>query len=199
VRGAKDARTKAQAAGTGAGAAAARLRAASSHAVLRALELDAYRELPAHDSDFLAQETGLERAEVERHLAALVAAGQFRRRGKRYRIERVMTVDTQPDAERNRALKHHWAEFARQRLLEGGDGEQALYSYNLFAISEPAFERIRRLHVEHFERVREIIAQSKRADRVVLMNLQLLPLAREPRHRSALTAGGAGRRKKASD
>jgi hypothetical protein len=37
-------------------------------------------------------------------------------------------------------------------------------------------ERIRELHIEYFERMRRIIAESKQADHVVLINQQLVLL-----------------------
>jgi hypothetical protein len=37
-------------------------------------------------------------------------------------------------------------------------------------------ERIRELHVEYFERVRNIIADCKSSERIVLINQQLVPL-----------------------
>jgi hypothetical protein len=54
-----------------------------------------------------------------------------------------------------------------------------LFSYNLFPVSDADFERIRRLHIDYYERVREIVSQSRRSDRVVLLNLQLVPLERQ--------------------
>ncbi len=96
-------------------------------------------------------------------------------------VNQVMSVDTRPDAARNRGLKAHWAGVALERLQQERHTEDALLSYSLFAIGEHDFARVRRLHIEHFERIREIVAASKPADRVVLMNLQLIPLRAEPR------------------
>jgi hypothetical protein len=61
--------------------------------------------------------------------------------------------------------------------VQAGAPTGALFSYNLFPIDASGFERIRRLHLEYYERVREIVAESSTADRMVLMNVQLLPLA----------------------
>jgi len=46
-----------------------------SHAVLRALELQQYRDLPRHSSDFLAREVGISSEDAERLLQRLVQAG----------------------------------------------------------------------------------------------------------------------------
>ena len=56
---------------------------------------------------------------------------------------------------------------------------ETLFSFNLFAISEDSFQQIRKLHLAYYDQARAIIEQSRSADRVVLMNLQLMPL-REP-------------------
>ena len=87
----------------------------------------------------------------------------------------MLTVDTRPNEEENRRLKLHWAAVGLQRL-QAGAPQGALFSYNLFPIDARGFERIRRLHLEYYERMREIVAESSTADRVVLMNMQLVPL-----------------------
>lgn len=147
-----------------------------SHAVLRALELDAYRALPSHVPGFVAERVGLSMEEEERYLGALEASGQVRKVRGRYQVQRVLTVDTRPSPAENRRLKQHWAEVALGRYAEGRTPPDALFSYNLFAIDRAGFERIRALHLEYYERVREIVADARNAERVVLMHMQLIPL-----------------------
>jgi transcriptional regulator with XRE-family HTH domain len=147
-----------------------------SHAVLRALELDAYRTLPAHEPGFIARRVGLSLQEEERYLAVLVDAKQIRKERGRWVVRRVLTVDTRPSEADNRRLKQHWARVGLERLSTVPHPPGALFSFNLFAIGSDEYERIRRLHIEYFERVREIVAESRTADRVALMNLQLVLL-----------------------
>jgi hypothetical protein len=147
-----------------------------SHAVLRALELDTYRDLKTHVPGFVAAQVGISIEEEQRYLSALLEAGQIRRSKGRFVVARVLTVDTRLDEARNRALKAHWAVVGLERLASASHGPDALLSYNLFAVSAKDFERIRRLHIEHFERIRKIVSEADSSDRVVLMNLQLLPL-----------------------
>jgi transcriptional regulator with XRE-family HTH domain len=147
-----------------------------SHAVLRALELDSYRALRKHEPGFVASLTGISLAEEHRCLAALAQAKQIHRQGGRWVLARVLTVDTRPSEADNRRLKQHWAEVALDRLRTRTAPENALFSFNLFAVGTRDFERIRRLHVEYYQRIREIVSASKDPDRVVLMNLQLVPL-----------------------
>jgi transcriptional regulator with XRE-family HTH domain len=151
-----------------------------SHAILRALELAPYRALPQHQPGFLADQIGIDVEQESRYLTELASAGQIRWDGTHFRLHRVLAVDTRKDEERNRLLKAHWAKVALERLNPGGAPRDALFSFNLFAISEPSFQQIRDLHLEYYARVRSIIEESTSAERVVLLNLQLVPLRKEP-------------------
>jgi hypothetical protein len=159
-----------------------------SHAVLRALELESYRALPTHEPGFIARLTGISLAEEERCLTALAQAKQIHRRHGRWVLGRVLTVDTRPSEADNRRLKEHWAEVALERLRLRSAPESALFSFNLFAVDARDFERIRRLHVEYYQRIREIVSASSAPERVVLMNLQLVPL-----EQAGADGDGAGR------
>ena len=150
-----------------------------SHIVLRALELDAYQAQPRHDPALLAREVGASEAEVERCLAELEAAGQVVRADGHYRAAQILTIDTREDPEQNARLKAFWAREALERFETRRSPPETLFSFNLFAISEDSFQQIRKLHLGYYDQARAIIEQSRSADRVVLMNLQLMPL-REP-------------------
>jgi len=145
----------------------------TSHAVLRALELTAYRKLPTHQPGVLAESIGVTLAEEEECIAALLRAKQIRWNGHHYTPARVLTIDTQIDPTRNLALKRHWAKLAFDRLGKS----PGHFSYNLFAVSEDDFDRILALHRRYFEELRAIVSTAERADRVVLANMQLFDLA----------------------
>jgi DNA-binding transcriptional regulator YiaG len=147
-----------------------------SHAVLRALELTAYGKLPRHSATFLATEVGLTEREVVRYLEELEATGQALRDGERYSVAEILTIDTREDPEQNRRLKQFWAKEALDRFESRRTSADTLFSFNLFAISESSYQKIRELHLAYYERLRALIEQSETADRVVLMNLQLVPL-----------------------
>lgn len=148
-----------------------------SHAVLRALELEPYRALPRHEPGFIAARLGISPVEEEECLAALLRAKQIRRRKGRFEVVRVLAIDTRDDAARNLALKRHWFAVVSAELERRGIPEGALASYNLFAIAEADLERVRQEHLAYYERVRAIVAESKRPTRVVLTTIGLLPLA----------------------
>jgi transcriptional regulator with XRE-family HTH domain len=149
-----------------------------SHGVLRALELEQYRKLPRHEPGFVAARLGLSLDEERRYLSELAKAGQIRLRRGRWELRRVLTVDTRPSEADNRRLKLHFAEASVERLRDGSAPASALFSFNLFAIDTTTLEKIRRLHVEHYQRIRELISACTSPDQVVLMNLQLVPLER---------------------
>ncbi|HEV8550118.1 MAG TPA: DUF4423 domain-containing protein, partial [Polyangiaceae bacterium] len=121
-----------------------------------------------------------------RLLEALRVARLIRRKRAKWAPARVLTVDTRADPERDRQLKGHWAAVGLERLRRGPSAKaEALHSYNLFAVSHADFARLRELHLEYYERVRRIVAESTKADRVVLLNQQLIPLG-EPREGTSL-------------
>jgi transcriptional regulator with XRE-family HTH domain len=146
-----------------------------SHAVLRALELDGYGKR-RHDTGWLAQCLGVSRDVVEQNLTALAQAGQARNEGGRYVLNQVLSVDTHADFEHNLRLKHFWAQVAAERLPKHARERRSLFSYNLFPISRADLERLRELHLEYFQRVRQLVEAARGADHVVLLNLQLVAL-----------------------
>ncbi|HWP08947.1 MAG TPA: DUF4423 domain-containing protein [Polyangiaceae bacterium] len=147
-----------------------------AHAVLRALELDAYRRLAAHQPGFIARQIGID-AELEGGcLKALAAAGQIVRRAGKWRVRRVLAVDTRENPEGNMLLKRHWAKVALERIGPATLETGALFSYNLFAISDEGLEQIRAAHLQYFERLRSIVAECRNPTRLALANVQLLTL-----------------------
>lgn len=147
-----------------------------SHAVLRALELFDYHALPRHETAFVSRKIGLSHAETERFLHALARSHQVQRRRGKWRVRRVLAIDTQQDPAANARLKRQWANVALERLGDGKLPPDSLYSYNLFAISEEGLARIREAHLDYYARLRAIVAECDRPTRVVLANIQLVPL-----------------------
>jgi transcriptional regulator with XRE-family HTH domain len=153
-----------------------------SHALLRALELDRYRSAPAHDLELLARSVGLGPRRAAHYLTVLQSAGQVLWNGTHFECARVMAVDTRADARGNRKLKRHWARVGLRRLEDARTPAEALFSFNVFAVDEPTYGRIRQLQLDYYDRVRALVDEAPGTDRVVLMNLQLIPLERAPRN-----------------
>jgi transcriptional regulator with XRE-family HTH domain len=148
-----------------------------SHAILRALELKDYGALSRHRRGWLAQRLGIAPEQEQRALTLLTRAGQVRWDGRRYRVGEPSALDTRQDPARSRALKVFWLEQAERRLRNVQPG---FFSYNLFAVSEQDFTRIRELHLRYYRELRQIVASSQPSERVGLFCAQLLPLDAGP-------------------
>jgi hypothetical protein len=158
-----------------------------SHAVMRVLELEDYRSLPEHEPGWIAARLGITREEEERCLDALAASKLIRRREQRWVVTQVLTVDTRRNPEAGRRLKLHWAEIGRERLPVLEPGGEDMFSYNLFTIAERDWQSFRELHIAYYQELRRLVEASNPAERVVLVNLQLLRLDRA-------SAGSMGQR-----
>jgi transcriptional regulator with XRE-family HTH domain len=147
-----------------------------SHAVLRVLELRDYREQPRPRDAFIAERLGISHAEAQRCLKALADSKLIARRAGRWVVKQVLAVDTRRNPEAGRTLKTHWAGVGLERLPQLEPEGQDLFSYNLFTVSEKDWERLRELHIAYFQELRRIVGGSQPAERVALVNLQLMRL-----------------------
>lgn len=144
-----------------------------SHVVLRALELDDYRALGAHEPGWIARRLGIS-PELERaSLEVLERAGQVQRAGSHYAPTHIQSVDTRADPERARELRAGWAAVGVERLRAGAPG---LLSYNLSTVSRADLMRLERLQRAYYREMVNIIAESGPAECVVLYAAQLLEL-----------------------
>jgi len=147
-----------------------------SHAVMRLLEVEAYRRLPQHEPGFIARRLGISEAEEAECLQALADSQLIAKRRKRWVTTQVLTVDTRRNPDAGRVLKQHWASVALNRLPALEPRENDLFSYNLFNVSEKDWVRLRELHIAYYQELRRIINASEPAERVALVNLQLMRL-----------------------
>jgi len=147
-----------------------------SHAVLRVLELSAYRETPQHSDTFIAERLQIPLDEAERCVRALADSKLITRRKGHWVATQVLAVDTRRNPEAGRTLKHHWANVGLERLPLLEPRAHDLFSYNLFTVSERDFVRLRELHIAYYQELRRVIEQSSPAERVAVVNLQLFRL-----------------------
>ena len=147
-----------------------------SHAVLRVLELRDYREQRRANDQFIADRLGIALDEAQRCLKALADSRLIARRSGRWVATQVLAVDTRRNPEAGRTLKAHWAGVGLDRLPQLEPDGQDLFSYNLFTVSEKDWERLRELHIAYFQELRRIVGSSQPAERVALVNLQLMRL-----------------------
>lgn len=141
-------------------------------AVELALELEDYRALPAHEDGWIARRLGLRLSEERRCLELLAEAGKIRREHGRWEPTHVEALDMRGPGARQR-LTRWWSEVGTARITTA---EGALVGWNLFNVSEEDLERIRRMQREHYRAVRNVVENSPRRERLVITNLQLIPL-----------------------
>jgi DNA-binding phage protein len=145
----------------------------TSHAVLRALELDEYREGAFRKAGWLEKRLGMSPRDIEDCLAALKRAGQIRCISGRWQPVDVLRVDTRADPERARLTKLAWLNVAAERLRSKAPGN---FGFSLFAISREDLRRLRELHLEYVRAMQALIASSTRNECVGLYCAQLLDL-----------------------
>lgn len=144
-----------------------------SQAVLRALELERYAQLPVHEPGWVAEVIGVPVSVEQACLQALVSAEQvFFREGK-YVVNSQPFVDTRADPERAQQLKAWWLRVAEERLQEGSAG---VWAYNLFSVSERDLTRLEELHRAYFREMQRIVSESTPGERVALFCAQLFAL-----------------------
>ncbi len=144
-----------------------------SHAVLRALELTAYRNLPRHQPGWIAARVGITEDEEQRCLTLLSRARQIRWNQRRWQVRAAATIDTGLEPRTARKLAHWCAHRATQQLAAEKPGN---FAFNLFTVSERDLEKLRQLQRDYFSQLRSIIAASQPAERLVVANMQLFLL-----------------------
>jgi Domain of unknown function (DUF4423) len=144
-----------------------------THAVLRALELEAYRALPRHQRGWIAARLGISQHEERRCLALLASTGQIRRRQRRWVAAEISAVDTRRDPEAAARLRGFWAQVGLERAASDPN---AVLSFNLGTLALRDLERVRELHRRYFSELRDIIASSAPGEQVLLANVQLVRL-----------------------
>ena len=154
----------------------ARRNGAATHpwtqAILRAIELEAYLSLPAHEPGWIAQRLGISEEEEARCISFLKDTDQVVWTGTHYR-GRTLAVDLRGRSTIARALKTHWAEEAVNRLESGAPGQ---FSYLCFSVSREDMERIREHHLRYYNTIRSIISESEPNEVVCVANVQLFAL-----------------------
>ena len=108
---------------------------------------------------------------VERTMAKLVQVQVIREQDGHYRLGEALVIDTRNMPEGAQALRKHWSEVGASRIARKRPGD--LLAYNVFSVSFDDFQEIRHLQLEHYHRIRAIVAKSK-PEMVGLLNLQLI-------------------------
>lgn len=145
-----------------------------TEAVLRVLESELYRGLDQHRSGVIAERLGIAPEEERQCLALLRRAGVVSYRARRYSVVDASAVDTRGDRDRVSALLQHWSNVGRERITRRRPEE--LYAYNVFSVSASDLERVKGCLTRAFREIRSLVSASEPAERVALINLQLVLL-----------------------
>jgi hypothetical protein len=124
--------------------------------------------------DWLGDRLGIDRGMVAAGLDALAKSGQIRRARGKWRVDRVVAVDTSSDVERARSLKLAWTRVAIERLAADAPGT---YGYSVFAISRHDLVRLRALQLQYIRAMQTLIAESAPGECVGLYCAQLMDLS----------------------
>lgn len=143
-----------------------------SHAVLRALELEAYAE-HAQDSAWLSRALGIDAPRLERALGVLQSTGQIARREGRWVPLPATAVTTGRHPATLGILTNAWTRVALERVAQHSPGH---FGYSLFAVSRADLRRIRELQLDYLREMQAIIARSSPNECVGLLCLHLLDL-----------------------
>jgi transcriptional regulator with XRE-family HTH domain len=157
----------------------AALRHPWSHAVLRVLELEQYRNLPEHRRGFIATVLGVSLKEEETCLQILRKARQIKLAGKRWVIDQQRTLDTRTVKQRAHDPRGFWIDVAHQSWERQVPGA---YSYNICSLSAADYERLRMLYRRFFSEMQELVARSAPSECVALICTQMVAF-QPPEHR----------------
>ena len=146
-----------------------------AQAVLLALELDKYIELPEHDDEWVAAVCGLSVGQVQEAIDWLSISGQVSWDGHRWTMGRGFLVGTRADTIAHSNLRR-WASEQGLRVL--GDEAAGSFRYNIFTISEADLDKLKSLQDQYFRDLRTIVAESAPNQRLVVTNFQIFELRR---------------------
>src|SRR5690606_4448823 len=143
-----------------------------SHAVMRMLETEDYRALPAHETGWIAKRLGISLAEEVESLELLSRSRQIEMSGALYRPRAQAAVDLRAGHDAARRLAAWWVSVDAERATQS----QGMFAYNVCSLSLTDLDRIQALQVDYLKQVRAIVAESNPVERVALIATQVFAL-----------------------
>ncbi len=140
-------------------------------AVQRALETEAYLELPVHIKGWIASYLGVTIDTEERCLSRLQDAGIIIFDSGKFRCD-PSTVDTRRTAKENLSIKAHWCAVAAQRLPKSRDGD--LFAYNVVSASREDCDKIEAILRSAYREISSLVTVSEPQQEVALIQVQMM-------------------------
>ena len=147
-----------------------------TEAITATLESAAYEAQPMPADSWLGTQLGIAPAELEPALQAMSRAGVVQLVGGRWVPLEGRSVDTRGDAARFSAVKKYWAGIAADRVER--DGAKA--AYVVFCCSKQATDAVEHLYRRTWTEARAILREDLGNERVVLINVNWVPLDGQP-------------------
>lgn len=142
-----------------------------SQAVLRVLETQDYKHLPAHEPGWIANRLDIPLEQEQESLELLAKSRQIALEDGRYQplAQRALNLRTShADARR---LAAWWVKVASSRTRNDG-----MFAYNICGVTKADLERIQALQVDFLKQVRAIVAESEPVEHVALVAVQVFAL-----------------------
>ena len=139
--------------------------------ILRVVETAAYRTLSIHQPGWIAQRLGIDEAEEQACIQALLAAEVLVQRDGKY-LSGSLSVDTVASPQEMNRLKSHWTHVALRRLES--PREKDIFSYNVMSLSVTARDEVRRVLHSAYREIRAIAATPQDEEVVAHVNIQLI-------------------------
>lgn len=143
-----------------------------TEAITATLESAAYRAQSAPGDSWLATQLGIAPDEVKEALQAMSTAGVIAMQDGRWVPPKARSVDTRGDKERLSAVQKYWAGVAADRVERDG----AKSAYVVFCCSEEATDAVENLYRRTWMEARAILRDDVGDARVVLVNVNWVPL-----------------------
>ncbi len=148
-------------------------------ALLFALELEDYKNLPQHSSEFLGNQLNISLTEVEDCLGVLRELKLITRKERKF-VSTNVRLDLLSNREAFLAGIRYWAQRSTSflEILPESNYRQSKFGYKAFNVSEKAMGEILEEHHRHYRNLTAIVAKDTLPKKhIVVTNLQtFLPL-----------------------
>jgi hypothetical protein len=143
-----------------------------SQLVLRYLELVQYRDLAEHKPGWIAERAKITLEQEDSTLRMLADAGQVEWSGSHWVPRSLPVLDLREEPQAVQRQRAFGASVASEHSPTNSD---AVCAYNVCTVSAQGYKELKALQREYLQKARSLIAASAPQERVVLLQVNLLP------------------------